>query len=125
MKTNTLQDKLDQLQKLYDAECDRSEAIRHQLQIAKNDYKVGYEIIEGYRAQTRALIQAGKNTNAAFCEWAPPEVRAPYFAAWDAAEANAHIPTTVTLGEKRAYLTNDGKAVVRSALPNTKISHAP
>jgi hypothetical protein len=55
MKTNTLQDKLNQLQGLYDAECDRSEAIRHQLLVAKNDYKVAYEIIEGYRSEVSRL----------------------------------------------------------------------
>lgn len=35
--------------------------------------------------QMAALIRAGENINAAFCEWAPSEVRAPLFAAWDAA----------------------------------------
>ena len=29
MKTNTLQDKINQLQKLYDAECERTEELRH------------------------------------------------------------------------------------------------
>lgn len=31
MKTNTLQDKLDQLQRLYDAECDKSARLREAL----------------------------------------------------------------------------------------------
>ncbi len=44
--------------------------------------------------QNAAMKQAGMNTNAAFCEWAPPEVRAPYFAAWDAALANTKVSQT-------------------------------
>jgi len=44
-----------------------------------------------HAAQIEAMKRAGTNTNAAFCEWAPPEVRAPYFAAWDDALANEPI----------------------------------
>ena len=35
--------------------------------------------------QVAALIRAGSNINAEFCSWAPREIRAPLFAAWDAA----------------------------------------
>lgn len=35
--------------------------------------------------QVAALIHAGSNINAEFCSWAPREVRAPLFEAWDAA----------------------------------------
>ena len=51
--------------------------------------------------QVAALICAGSNINAEFCSWAPREVRAPLFAAWDAAvssvpndEAHPARPTT-------------------------------
>lgn len=40
------------------------------------------------KARTDAIVKAGTNTNAAFCEWAPFEAREQYFAAWDAALAN-------------------------------------
>jgi hypothetical protein len=35
--------------------------------------------------QVAALIRAGSNINAEFCSWAPREVRAQLFEAWDAA----------------------------------------
>jgi hypothetical protein len=55
------------------------------------DVRVLREEIARLKNQIRAITQAGMNTNAAFCEWAPPEVRAPYFAAWDAALANQNL----------------------------------
>ena len=85
------------------------------------DVRVLREEIARLKNKVRAMEMAGRNTNAAFCEWAPPEVRAPYFAAWDAAVEGAEdIPTAVDVGGKRAYLTNAGKAVVRSALANAQ-----
>ncbi len=47
--------------------------------------------IASLKQHVNALIKAGRNTNAEFCSWAPREVRAPYFAAWDAAEANTEV----------------------------------
>lgn len=89
------------------------------------DVRVLRQQIARLKNQIRAMKQAGMNTNAAFCEWAPPEVRAPYFAAWDAAVADVEIPTAVEVGGKRAYLTSAGKSVVRSALANASGEPCP
>jgi hypothetical protein len=40
-------------------------------------------------AMVGAVIKAGENINAEFCSWAPHEVRAPLFAAWDAVVSSA------------------------------------
>ena len=41
--------------------------------------------LEERMARVGAVIKAGENINAEFCSWAPREVRAPLFEAWDAA----------------------------------------
>jgi len=50
--------------------------------------------------QMAALICAGSNINAEFCSWAPREVRAPLFAAWDAAVSS--VPNTPDSATERS-----------------------